>query len=162
MQLDTVLFSLYYPSKDGAKSSKPRHYWISPPIAIAAEGYARFAHISNFFTNKIFTFLLWVLAGGNRIPAEVDVPLRPYDALSASDGLSVASDGTHAGLPVIVFSHGMASSRTSYSQYCAELASRGYVVAAIEHRDGSGPGTVIMKDGTPNRNLLHLNQNHLQ
>lgn len=36
--------------------------------------------------------------------------------------------------PVIVFSHGLAGMRTTYSGICCDLASHGYVVAAIEHR----------------------------
>ncbi|PSK46561.1 hypothetical protein B9Z65_5529 [Elsinoe australis] len=129
-ELKTVLFSLYYPAEKGAKSSLPKHYWIPPPIALTAQGYARFAHISNFFTNALFTVALWAIAGGNRIPAEVDVNLL--------------RGGKY---PVVVFSHGMASTRTDYTQWCGELASRGYVVAAIEHRDGSAPGSVVMTGG---------------
>ena len=37
----------------------------------------------------------------------------------------------------------MTSSRTHYTQYLSELASRGHIVAAIEHRDGSCPATSI-------------------
>ena len=37
-------------------------------------------------------------------------------------------------LPVIVFSHGILSSRNTYSTFCTQLASEGNVVVAIEHR----------------------------
>lgn len=41
--------------------------------------------------------------------------------------------------PLVIFSHGLAGTRNTYSQYCASLAAAGSVVLAIEHRDGSGP-----------------------
>lgn len=45
--------------------------------------------------------------------------------------------------PVVVFSHGLAGSRLSYSQFCGELASYGIIVAALEHRDGSGVRSTV-------------------
>ncbi|KAJ9633648.1 hypothetical protein H2204_006854 [Knufia peltigerae] len=159
-QVETVLFTLYYPSVEGARSSKPHHLWIPRPLGIVGAGYARFARISNFVTNSIMTFGLWTLAGSVKIPAHVDVPLHHGPAVlqTPAGTSSVEADD---GFPVLVFSHGMASSRTQYTQYCGELASRGHVVAAIEHRDGSGPGTVIMNPAGRHRTLLHFSHRDL-
>ncbi len=50
-----------------------------------------------------------------------------------------ADQSTDASLkfPVIVFSHGLHGHRTVYSGICCDLASHGYIVAAIEHKDRS-------------------------
>ncbi|KAI8114257.1 hypothetical protein M9434_002383 [Picochlorum sp. BPE23] len=40
-------------------------------------------------------------------------------------------------LPLVVFSHGLAGHRSMYAIICAELASHGYLVFAIEHTDGT-------------------------
>ena len=39
--------------------------------------------------------------------------------------------------PVVIFSHGLNAHRSVYSSICCDLASHGYIVAAIEHKDRS-------------------------
>jgi platelet-activating factor acetylhydrolase len=163
-QVDTVLFSLFYPAVKGATSINEKHLWVPKPIGLTAEGYARFAHINNWFTNKILTLGLWTLVGNTAIPAEVDVRLHGTIQSSYEYRGKAELPNDDYGLPkfpVIVFSHGMASGRTSYTQWCAELASRGYIVAAIEHRDGSGPGSVCMRNGT-SKGLFHFGADELE
>ncbi|KAL2839416.1 platelet-activating factor acetylhydrolase, isoform II-domain-containing protein [Aspergillus pseudoustus] len=129
-EVETLLATVYYPTDQKFRSRKPRYPWISRPISLTAQGYAHFAHADSFITRPIFTFALWAIGGSITIPAEVDSPL-----ITSEKGLEA--------LPVTVFSHGDVSSRTDYTNFLGELASRGHVVLAIEHRDGSGPGSFV-------------------
>src|SRR5215469_15009431 len=74
-RLDSVLFTLYYPTRPKLVSGKARHYWIPRPISLQVEGYARFARLENSLIKWIFGFVIWAIAGRHRIPANVEVPL---------------------------------------------------------------------------------------
>ena len=158
-EVETVLFSVYYPAARSSRSASPKHPWIPRPVSITGAGYARVAHVDNFLMRPLLTFGLWAAGGGISIPAKVDVPLlEPLDDKEEEDA-------SRHRFPVIVFSHGSASTRTQYSHYLGELASRGHVVAALEHRDGSCPGSVVRYPPSlarEDRTVLALLQRHLQ
>ncbi|KAF2488681.1 alpha/beta-hydrolase [Lophium mytilinum] len=166
LKLESVFFTLFYPATPNPIHSPPNHYWVPRPLSLTAAGYAHLAHVSSSLLRRVFTFGLWLFAGATTIPAHADAALLSrleHELGGLRDGsaagrpsLSLLAYG--AGLPVVVFSHGMAGMRTSYSHYCGELASRGFVVAAIEHRDGSGPGSVVMKGEGGERDIVHFDR----
>lgn len=154
-EVETVLFTLYYPTSHKARRSTPeKYYWFPKPVSATAKGYARFLGMDNFLFRGVLTGGLWLVASGIQIPAEVGAPLIPAAELVNINGTggelaSVADYDDNDGhkLLVMIFTHGMLSSRTDYTHYLGELASRGVVVAAIEHRDGSSPASPIIKAG---------------
>ncbi|KAJ4424698.1 hypothetical protein N0V82_000626 [Gnomoniopsis sp. IMI 355080] len=146
-EVETVLFTLYYPTQRGSTTSQQQYgtdklYWIPKPISATATGYARFLGADNFILRPLLTFGLWLVAGDITIPARIGAPLLSADdaIINNTTTTTVSENGT---LPVMVFSHGMLSSRTDYTAYLGSLASRGIVVAALEHRDGSSPGSCL-------------------
>lgn len=158
LQLETVLFTLYYPAALGTGSGKApggqkkwsRETWLPRPRKETAKGYARFAGIPELLSIGVFgaTAMLTKLRAFRNSP-----PARhwPPEGNSKKRGYKVKNESgpPPEGLnrepifPLLMFSHGLGGSRTAYSSLCTEFASYGFVVCAVEHRDGSGPRTFI-------------------
>ncbi|GAA99034.1 uncharacterized protein L969DRAFT_44413 [Mixia osmundae IAM 14324] len=128
LKLDTILMTLYYPARLERGRSYERLPWMNRPLSATAGGYADYASLTGY-KRALAIPILMTAAALIRVPAFVNAPLA-----------EPASAAKH---PLVVFSHGMAGSRQMYSQYCGTLAARGFVVAALEHRDGSGPASAV-------------------
>jgi len=118
-----LLFRLYYPSASPTDASlDPTTRWAKWfPLPQYASGYLRYKFSSlGAFLPLLSRMFIW-LSGDPRIPASEGAMYLKHSAKR----------------PVVVFSHGLAACRTSYSFICTDLASRGYFVAALEHGDGS-------------------------
>ncbi|XP_006882190.1 PREDICTED: platelet-activating factor acetylhydrolase [Elephantulus edwardii] len=113
------LLRLYYPSQDD-------HY--NDTIWIPNEEY--FYGLSKFLgTHGFMAKLLKLFFGSKTIPAKWNSPLR-----------------TGEKYPLVIFSHGLGALRTIYSAIGNDLASYGFIVAVVEHRDGSASATYYFKD----------------
>ena len=96
----------------------------------------------------------------DRLRSSIDQywPDRPSVHTNATAGAALSATGKQ--YPVIIFSHGMNSARFRYTAIVEELASHGYVVAAIDHTYW-GPGvafpggkTVRLEEGMIARDKL--------
>ncbi|XP_054724513.1 platelet-activating factor acetylhydrolase 2, cytoplasmic-like [Uloborus diversus] len=120
-----VFVRLFYPSKVQGVVERYLQWpeWI--PHKEYVNGYAVRAGVPP----KLYKMLFDLYVGKLYIPAIWQAQLQP-------------TDGKY---PVIVFSHGLSGFRTTYSSICLELASHGYVVAAVEHRDHSASASFYKK-----------------
>lgn len=120
-----ALFRLYYPIEktDIIKRHKQWPLWL--PRKQYGEGFAHFLKLNKIVFGRILNWL----GGDIYIPALWQSPPCPNCKK----------------FPVVVFSHGLGGNRTTNTTMCTELASQGFIVAAMEHRDGSASMTYELK-----------------
>lgn len=128
---------LFYPSvyveACAPKPSWPKSSWLSS--IHEATGYASFLFLSaktwqKWTLQPLFRAGLWMFGKCTHIPICENAAL----AASTAGGSGSADSSTY---PVIIFSHGVGGTRSTYSVLCAEMASQGFVVLAVEHTDGT-------------------------
>ncbi|KAJ8523539.1 hypothetical protein ONZ45_g110 [Pleurotus djamor] len=118
LHLEEVAFTAYYPTKPAERSPAGIH-WLLRPLRDSLRGFVHFGRLP--------VWLIWPVV--YFFGAFVKVPVVPNAPLL---------EPPEKPWPLVIFSHGLAGSRTAYSQLCTRLASSGRVVLALEHRDGSG------------------------
>ncbi|KAJ7461303.1 platelet-activating factor acetylhydrolase [Mycena galericulata] len=138
--IDTVLFSLFYPCE--IDRDHTRVLWF-PRLNQTIGGFLGMANHNNWFYRMSVYPIAAALVTRTTLPAFGDAPIK------------IPEDGSR--WPLIIFSHGAGSSRLLYSALAGELASHGYIVAAVEHRDGTGPSSTITTPDGRSRKLDFLN-----
>ncbi|KAF2273441.1 uncharacterized protein EI97DRAFT_404321 [Westerdykella ornata] len=158
LQLETVLFTLYYPAAIGSGTGRDpaghkrwsRETWLPRPRCELAKGYGKFAGVPEPLSVAWFaatSMLTKLRAFRNAPPARhwpPEGPLKkPGYKRKDQQGPPPPGQPDEPQFPVMFFSHGLGGTRTAYSSMCGEFASYGFVVCAVEHRDGSGPRTFV-------------------
>uniref|UniRef100_A0A8C3JHY4 Platelet-activating factor acetylhydrolase n=1 Tax=Calidris pygmaea TaxID=425635 RepID=A0A8C3JHY4_9CHAR len=111
---------LYYPSCDATDNEEAP--WI--PDKEYYQGLSDFLNMYRIVGQRLFQYYV----GSVTCPAKSNAAFKPGEKY-----------------PLLVFSHGLGAFRTIYSAICIEMASQGFIVAAVEHRDESASATYYCK-----------------
>ena len=116
-----------------------------------AHGYAKFASVPNWVITTWFALTtMWTKLPATKNaqladhwPTERDMEHKEFSSQEPSN-LNRPNRFELPCFPLLLFSHGLGGTRTAYSTVCGEFASHGFVVCAVEHRDGSGPRSLVL------------------
>ncbi|KZV75126.1 hypothetical protein PENSPDRAFT_600434 [Peniophora sp. CONT] len=137
---EEITFTAFYPTSASSRSTHKKGLdWLARPLKDTIDGYAHFTNISHG------VFWAAVLLFGLHLEIPVHQNAAPLHPSSNEDAW-----------PVVLYSHGMGSNNTTYSQTCTHLASYGKIVLAFEHHDGSGPVMRPRSNRTGRTEALHF------
>jgi len=121
LRMDALVCTVYYPAAVNKSSDTRGVDWVVRPLRHAVAGLQAALGAPKWLANP----LVRLYTSHIQIPAYKDAHLLTEHA-------------PEGGWPLVLFSHGLLGTRTIYSQLCCNLASNGYIVVALEHRDRSG------------------------
>ncbi|CAI5467668.1 unnamed protein product [Closterium sp. Yama58-4] len=144
------LFRVYYPTDGNAEERReversawlPHVAYLYGYICAMVPPFSFFASILTWLLSRITYLLIKPYAAIRCLPARPLISpaslLRHLTHPRADATSSGEEKGNPEGrLPVVLFSHGLWSMRSTYTQFCFDLASHGYVVVAPEYTDGT-------------------------
>ncbi|CEH18244.1 Phospholipase A2 (platelet-activating factor acetylhydrolase in humans) [Ceraceosorus bombacis] len=144
-RLDTVLITLFYPCRDSEKgraTSIKGAGWLNAPRMKSVEGLLKYAGMSKHLALPSILPAYAVFFA--KLPFTENAPLAgPSSLAETATTPSGNTSDARTTFPIGVFSHGLGGTRTTYSSYLSALASEGFVVAAVEHRDLTAPSTQV-------------------
>ncbi|KAK3093580.1 hypothetical protein FSP39_017690 [Pinctada imbricata] len=133
-------FRLFYPTTktDILKRDKQWPLWM--PRKQYGQGLADFLGRNPKVFGKVFNWM----GGDVYVPALWQGPICP----------------SNNKFPVVIFSHGLGGNRTVNTTICCELASQGFIVAAVEHRDGSASMTYHLKENIDRNSVMEIDEDN--
>ncbi|GAA5993866.1 hypothetical protein JCM5350_006823 [Sporobolomyces pararoseus] len=150
LELDTILFTTFYPVSNDTNQRKPLMNWLERPLSVTSRGYSKFLGKPLWLVKSI----VYLFGRGLKLSPSTNGIEQPLSKLNEEKEKEKK-------FPVVVFSHGLSGNRTTYSQFCGELASRGFIVIALEHRDGSGPVSIVKLEGGNEKILDYIKENDI-
>lgn len=146
-RLQTVAVTLYYPTS--TTQSQPKNHrrtsqtWLPAPRMKSLAGLLKYASLSSWWSFPVLLPAWWMGLWGARLPTSQGLPLADkLESAAQPHGALPPALASRAWLTAL-FSPGLAGTATTYSVYCSRIASHGVVVAALDHRDGTSPSSLV-------------------
>ncbi|KDQ54355.1 hypothetical protein JAAARDRAFT_38519 [Jaapia argillacea MUCL 33604] len=142
LTLEEVAFTVYYPAVVDNNSKKGLD-WLVRPVDKTLKGYEHFLGVKGFISASLYP-LLYLYGRTIKVPIYPNAPLLNPNNAELRTSLNQGEPETNGAKPwpLVIFSHGLGGSRTTYSNLCTRVASSGRVVIAFEHRDGTSPAVM--------------------